>query len=144
MKPGWGCSRCEQQPDGRGAGYRSCKGGGGGDPPMSAAERARISEYEVPVSDGPNFLGPPPVAAAEQLDLSEYAVPISEGDRLLELLRPTNWSGSIYDMDGREILHGVSGGLRDLPGGPVRHTAIYGGVSHWASRQIPQAPRNPM
>ena len=39
------------------------------------------------------------MVAAEQLDLSEYAVPISEDTRLLRLLRPPNWSASIYDME---------------------------------------------
>ena len=70
-----------------------------GHPPMNAVEQAQISEYAVPISSAPHVLEPPPVAAAEQLDLSEYAVPISEDTRLLHLLRPPNWSGSIYDME---------------------------------------------
>ena len=42
---------------------------------------------------------PPPSTAAEQSELSEYAVPISEDTQVMHLLRPPNWSGSIYDME---------------------------------------------
>ena len=63
----------------------------------------------------------------------------------LNLLRPPNWSGSIYDMDGRACPGTVSGPLGNLPIGPMGHTTTLLGQGRgvWGVAPPPPPPLPP-